>query len=243
MTVLLPLPLPLSGARVGVSVRQAPCFATSIGARPFCAGFRIDQDRAGPAKLCSPPAAWQYHIPTCGKGVQNIRGHAIFDGQAAIRKPAQPRRWMLQGSPWGGDGMVELAKAVARSANAPAAVKYAYPLDASAEEKVLALARSIYNADDVSWSADARRSLRYCESQGWGNLPICMAKTHLSISHDPNLKGAPSGYTFPIVDIRASVGAGFLYTLAGRIETLPGLPSRPRALEMDVSNDGQIVGL
>jgi formyltetrahydrofolate synthetase len=108
---------------------------------------------------------------------------------------------------------------------------------------VLALAQKIYQADSVTWSPEARRQLRYFESQGWGNLPICMAKTHLSISHNPGLRGRPSGYTFPIADIRASIGAGFLYTLAGQIETLPGLPSRPRALDMDVSPAGEIIGL
>jgi formate--tetrahydrofolate ligase len=148
----------------------------------------------------------------------------------------------------GGDGMTALAEAVIDAAIAPdnfqyAYPKYAYPMEASAEEKVLALARGIYNADDVSWSADARRQLRQFESAGWGQLPICMAKTHLSISHDPSLKGRPSGYTFPIMDLRASVGAGFLYALAGRIETLPGLPGRPRALDMDVTPDGEIAGL
>ena len=122
-------------------------------------------------------------------------------------------------------------------------VTYAYPLEASAEEKALALARTVYNADDVSWTLAARRQLRAFRAQGWGELPICMAKTHLSISHDPARKGRPSGYTFPIVDIRASVGAGFLYALAGPIETLPGLPTRPRALDMDVTPDGQITGL
>jgi len=139
--------------------------------------------------------------------------------------------------------MTALAEAVIQAATAPDGVKYAYPLDAPAEEKVEALARSIYNADDVSWTAEARRQLRQFESLGWGKFPICMAKTHLSISHDPRLKGRPSGYTFPIMDIRASVGAGFLYTLAGRIETLPGLPTRPRAVDMDVTPDGEIVGL
>ena len=143
----------------------------------------------------------------------------------------------------GGEGMTALAEAVIQAATAPDGVKYAYPLDASAEEKVEALARSIYNAEDVSWTAEARRQLKQFESLGWGKLPICMAKTHLSISHDPSLKGRPSGYTFPIMDIRASVGAGFLYTLAGRIETLPGLPTRPRAMDMDVTPDGEIVGL
>ena len=143
----------------------------------------------------------------------------------------------------GGEGMTALAEAVIQAATAPDGVKYAYAIDASAEEKVEALARSIYNAEDVSWTPEARRQLRQFESLGWGKLPICMAKTHLSISHDPNLKGRPSGYTFPIMDIRASVGAGFLYTLAGRIETLPGLPTRPRAMDMDVTPDGEIVGL
>jgi len=143
----------------------------------------------------------------------------------------------------GGEGMTALAEAVIQATTAPNCVKYAYPLDASAEEKVMALARSIYNAEDVSWTSEARRQLRQFESLGWGKLPICMAKTHLSISHDPSLKGRPSGYTFPIMDIRASVGAGFLYALAGRIETLPGLPTRPRAMDMDVTPDGEIVGL
>lgn len=146
----------------------------------------------------------------------------------------------------GGEGGVALAEAVVRAAAATgndSPIQYAYPLDATVREKVLALAQGIYGADDVSWTADARRKLRYFESQGWGSLPICMAKTHLSISHDPTRRGSPSGYTFPISDIRVSVGAGFLYTLAGRIETLPGLPSRPRALDMDVDASGEVIGL
>ena len=146
----------------------------------------------------------------------------------------------------GGEGGVALAEAVVRAAAATgndSPIQYAYPLDATVREKVLALAQGIYGADDVSWTADARRKLRYFESQGWGSLPICMAKTHLSISHDPTRRGSPSGYTFPISDIRVSVGAGFLYTMAGRIETLPGLPSRPRALDMDVTSSGEVSGL
>ena len=146
----------------------------------------------------------------------------------------------------GGEGGVALAEAVVRAAAATgndSPIQYAYPLDATVREKVLALAQGIYGADDVSWTADARRKLRYFESQGWGSLPICMAKTHLSISHDPTRRGSPSGYTFPISDIRVSVGAGFLYTMAGRIATLPGLPRRPRALDMDVTSSGEVAGL
>jgi len=143
----------------------------------------------------------------------------------------------------GGAGGVDLAQALVDTAQGDPQITYAYPADASAEDKVLALAQKIYNAADVSWSPEARRRLRYFESKGWGGLPICMAKTHLSISHDQSLKGRPGGYTFPITDIRASVGAGFLYALAGRIETLPGLPSRPRALDMDVTPEGEVLGL
>ena len=147
----------------------------------------------------------------------------------------------------GGEGGMALAEAVARAANdpvvAPDSIDYAYDLDASIEDKVRALARRVYGAESVTWTAEARRRARFFTSQGWDKLPICMAKTHLSISHDPALKGSPSGYAFPVSDIRASVGAGFLYTLAGRIETLPGLPTRPRAVDMDVSPDGEIVNL
>ncbi len=147
----------------------------------------------------------------------------------------------------GGAGGVALAEALVRVTNdasvAPQQIDYAYDLDATIEEKVLGLARRVYGAESVTWSAEARRRARFFTQQGWGNLPICMAKTHLSISHDPTLKGSPSGYTFPVSDIRASVGAGFLYALAGRIETLPGLPSQPRAMAMDVSSDGEIINL
>ena len=147
----------------------------------------------------------------------------------------------------GGEGGVALAEAVAKAAGdadvAPSKIDYAYDLDASIEDKTLGLARRVYGAESVSWSAAARRRARFFTEQGWGNLPICMAKTHLSVSHDPALRGSPSGYTFPVVDLRASVGAGFLYALAGRIETLPGLPTRPRAMDMDVTPDGEITGL
>ncbi len=143
----------------------------------------------------------------------------------------------------GGAGAEDLAQAVIEATKTGSEIIYAYPLEATAQEKVLALAQKVYGAADVTWSAVARRQLRYFESQGWGHLPICMAKTHLSISHDPTRRNRPQGYTFPVNDIRASVGAGFLYALAGRIETLPGLPTRPRAMDMDVTPEGEVVGL
>ena len=143
----------------------------------------------------------------------------------------------------GGAGAEELAAAVVDAAQTGADITYAYPLEATAQEKTLALAQQVYGAAEVVWAPAARRQLQYFESQGWGQLPICMAKTHLSISHDPARRNRPQGYAFPVNDLRASVGAGFLYALAGRIETLPGLPTRPRALDMDVAPDGAVVGL
>ena len=163
-----------------------------------------------------------------------VREIAVAAGAAAAE---------CDGFAQGGAGGTELAETVMAAVVDAPDVTYAYPLEASAEEKALALARTVYNAADVSWTLAARRQLRAFRAHGWGQLPICMAKTHLSISHDPARKGRPSGYTFPIVDVRASVGAGFLYALAGPIETLPGLPTRPRALDMDVTAEGEIIGL
>ncbi len=142
----------------------------------------------------------------------------------------------------GGAGGVELAEAVmeATKGDAPK-ITYTYPEDASIQDKVLALAKTVYNAKDVSWAPGARRQLRKYEELGWGSMPVCMAKTHLSISHNPRLRGRPSDYTFEVSDIRASVGAGFIYPIAGNIMTMPGLPGSPRSL--DVDEKGNILGL
>ena len=142
----------------------------------------------------------------------------------------------------GGAGGVDLAEALieATSGDQPK-IHYAYEVDAPILEKVDALATLVYNADNVQWSLSARRLVRQFEEQGWGNLPVCMAKTHLSISHRAALKGRPSGYTFEVSDARASVGAGFIYPIAGNVVTMPGLPGSPRTL--DVDERGNILGL
>ena len=142
----------------------------------------------------------------------------------------------------GGDGAIELAEALVSATSGPdPEISYLYPIEASTEEKVLALAQKVYGADDVQWSPAASRQSRAFAEQGWGELPVCMAKTHLSLSHSPRLKGRPSGYTFQVSDIRASVGAGFIYPIAGNIMTMPGLPGSPRTL--DVDEKGNILGL
>ena len=116
-------------------------------------------------------------------------------------------------------------------------------MDSSIEEKVTALAQKVYGASGVEWSAVARNKLKRFESMGLDQLPICMAKTHLSISHNPRLKGRPSGFAFQIADMRVATGAGYVYPLAGKIMTLPGLPSKPRALDLDTDSHGDITGL
>ena len=148
----------------------------------------------------------------------------------------------IRGFAEGGAGGVELAEALMDATRGnPPTIEYFYSPEDSIRDKTLALARSVYNADSVRWSLAARRRLRSFERQGWGGLPVCMAKTNLSISHNPRLKGRPSGYTFQISDVRVSAGAGFIYPIAGNIVTMPGLPGSPRSL--DVDDEGNVLGL
>lgn len=142
----------------------------------------------------------------------------------------------------GGEGGVELAEAVIAATNEPKReISYLYPTNASIEDKVSTLANKVYGAEHVKWSVTAKKKLETYYELGWGQLPVCMAKTHLSISHNRTMKGHPTNYTFHVSDVRASVGAGFIYPVAGNIVTMPGLPSSPRSLEVDA--DGNIIGL
>ncbi|MEW6173184.1 MAG: formate--tetrahydrofolate ligase [Bacillota bacterium] len=143
----------------------------------------------------------------------------------------------------GGAGATDLAKAVVEACDKPKDFRFLYPDDISIKEKIGIMAEKIYNAAGVRYEPLAEKKIQQFEAQGWGKLPICMAKTHLSISHDPTLKNVPRDYTFPIRDIRASVGAGFLYPLAGAMRTMPGLPSQPAAFKVDIDENGRTVGL
>ena len=133
----------------------------------------------------------------------------------------------------GGDGNIELGEAVIESSKNKITPKYIYELEDTIKQKVHKLATNIYNANNVKWSPVASKKVKTFESNGWGNMPICMAKTPLSISHNPRLKSLPKDYTFEITDVRASVGAGFIYPIAGSIMTMPGLPTNPRSLDID----------
>jgi formyltetrahydrofolate synthetase len=137
-----------------------------------------------------------------------------------------------------------LAKAVVAAAEKPAHFDFLYPLDLSIKENIAALARDVYGADGVDYLPEAEAKIAEYTRMGFDKLPICMAKTHLSLSHDSALKGVPKGFRIPVRDVRASVGAGFLYPLVGTMSTMPGLPTRPVFMDIDIDLEtGKILGL
>ena len=143
----------------------------------------------------------------------------------------------------GGDGGIELAEAVVKAAEKPSDFKFLYPLDWPIKKKIEIIATEIYGADGVNYLPEAEKKIDLYTKQGFDKLPICMAKTHLSLSHDPDLKGRPTGFTVPIRDVRVSAGAGFLYPLLGMMRTMPGLPKVPAGTNIDIDDEGNIVGL
>ena len=144
----------------------------------------------------------------------------------------------------GGQGTEELAKTVAEIADSGKANYHPlYDLDLPLTEKIKTIAKEIYRAADVEFDSSALKKLKTFEEAGYGKLPVCIAKTQNSISHDPKLIGAPSGFTFPVRDVQLYAGAGFVVALAGDIMTMPGLPKAPAALNIDVDDNGIISGL
>ena len=143
----------------------------------------------------------------------------------------------------GGEGATALAEAVVAAADEPSDFHYAYPLDSPIEEKVRAIATRVYGADDVFLLKTARDKAATLEAAGLGNLPICMAKTHLSLSHDASLLNAPTGFTVTVRDLRPYTGAGWIVALCGDMQTMPGLGTRPAAFDIDIDRNGATVGL
>jgi formate--tetrahydrofolate ligase len=143
----------------------------------------------------------------------------------------------------GGRGAVELAEAVAEAAEEPTSFRFLYPDEASLREKIETIAKEVYGARGVEYDLTASRQLNSYEKNGFGRLPVCMAKTHLSISSDPSLKGAPTGWTLPVRQARLSAGAGFIYPICGDMRTMPGLSTSPAAHNIDIDEHGQVVGL
>ena len=141
---------------------------------------------------------------------------------------------------YGSRGGEALAKAVVRAAQKGSKFKFLYPLDIPIKEKIEIIAKNIYGAKAVTYARAVEENIAIFERLGWGNFPICMAKTHLSLSHDEKLKGRPKDFDFPVIDIRASVGAGFLYALAGQMKTMPSLPTHPIGERIDIDSKGRL---
>ena len=193
------------------------------------------------------------------KQIENIRMHGVSpvvcvnafptdhpSEHAAIREIAESMGARVAVSTHfadGGAGATELAEAVEEAANERTEFQLLYPSSAPLREKIETIATKVYGADGVSYTPAARKQLDKYERNGFGELPVCMAKTHLSISSDPKLLGAPTGWTLPVREVRASVGAGFVYPICGDMRTMPGLGSSPAATRIDLDQDGEIVGL
>jgi formate--tetrahydrofolate ligase len=193
------------------------------------------------------------------KHIENVRLHGVtpvvainampgdFDSEhAAIRAVAQEmgvRAAVGTHFADGGRGAAELAEAVAEAAEEPGEFHYLYPSEATLEEKIETVARQVYGADGVDYTPAASGQLAMYEKNGFGGFPVCIAKTHLSLSADPARKGAPTGWRLPVREARASAGAGFIYPICGDMRTMPGLTTHPAAEHMDIDADGRIVGL
>lgn len=169
--------------------------------------------------------------------LEMVRKAAIEQGGA--EDAVVSRHWEL-----GGEGAIKLAEAVVKAAEKPSDFRFLYSLDLTIKEKIEIIAREVYGADGVDYEPLAEERIQAYTDLGFDKLPMCMAKTHLSLSHDANLKGVPKGYRLPVRDVRASVGAGFLYPLLGTMSTMPGLPTRPGFFDIDIDLEtGQVIGL
>jgi methylenetetrahydrofolate dehydrogenase (NADP+)/methenyltetrahydrofolate cyclohydrolase/formyltetrahydrofolate synthetase len=150
----------------------------------------------------------------------------------------EANHWALAGA-----GALDLANAVVEACKEPQDFKFLYDVNDSIEQKIETICKEMYGADGIELSDLAKSKIETYTRQGFANLPICMAKTHLSLSHDPKLKGVPTGFVVPVRDIRASVGAGFLYPLLGDMQTMPGLSTRPCFFDVDLDEAGKVHGL
>jgi formate--tetrahydrofolate ligase len=198
-------------------------------------------------------------LPNLLKQIENVKVHGVspvvainaFPGDfasehAVIREAAEAvgaRVAVCTHFADGGAGAVELARAVIEACDDPTDFRFLYKDSDSLKDKIRAVATSIYGASAVEYSDRAEQQLAMYEANGFGSLPVCIAKTHLSISGDPSLKGAPTGHTLSVREVRASVGAGFVYPICGAMRTMPGLGSQPAAMSIDVGPDGNVVGL
>src|SRR3712207_1794510 len=193
------------------------------------------------------------------KQIENIRVHGVSpvvainafptdhpSEHAAIREVAEEmgaRVAVCNHFSEGGAGAVELAEAVSEASEEPTEFRFLYPEEAPLRQKIATIAKQVYGAEGLAYDMRASQQLASYEKMGFGPLPVCIAKTHLSISSDPTLMGAPTGWVLPVREVRASVGAGFIYPICGEMRTMPGLSAHPAAERIDINENGEIVGL
>ncbi len=244
----------------GESPDAAVVVATTRALKMHSGKFSIAAGRPLPeALLAENPDDVHAGAANLVKQIENIRIHGVSpvvavnafptdhaSEHAAIREIAERAGARVAVSTHfsdGGAGSVELAEAVREAAEEPSDFRPLYDLGLPLREKIEAVATRVYGADGVDYAPAAAKQLDAYQAAGFGDLPVCIAKTHLSISSDPTLRGAPTGWRMPVREVRAAVGAGFIYPIAGDMRTMPGLSRSPAAHRIDLDEDGQIVGL
>ena len=245
--------------RISGNIPSVAVIVCSVRALKLHGGAAIDTKDSSTWKRPDPEAA-RRGCANLAKHIENIRLFGLpavvainrFDSDSpeeiAVVREAAVAAGAAAAVPvevWakGGEGGVALAEAVLAACEAPSKFRPLYELDASIEEKIELIARKVYGAAGVSYSEAARARVEFLRREGYGRLPICMAKTPLSLSHDPKLKGRPEGFTLPISEVRIAAGAGFIYPLVGSIMTMPGLPPVPAADSIDIDETGRVTGL
>jgi formate--tetrahydrofolate ligase len=244
----------------GLEPDAAVVVATVRALKVHSGRFRVVAGRPLPPEMVkeNPDDVWA-GAANLRKQVENIKIHGVTpvvainafptdhpSEQAAVREIAEElgvRSALCNNFAQGGRGATELAEIVDEAAREPSSFHFLYSSDASLREKIEAVATKIYGADGVEYYPPAAEQIDSYERNGFGKLSVCIAKTHLSISSDPKLKGAPTGWKLPVREVRASVGAGFVYPICGDMRTMPGLPSSPNAVRIDIDEKGEIVGL
>jgi formate--tetrahydrofolate ligase len=244
----------------GLEPDAAVVVATVRALKVHSGRFRVVAGRPLPPEMVTenPDDVWA-GAANLRKQVDNIRIHGVTpvvainsfptdhpSEQAAVREIAEElgvRSAVCNNFAEGGRGAIELAEAVDEAAQEASSFHFLYPAEATLREKIETVATKVYGADGVDYYPPAAEQLDSFERNGFGRLCVCIAKTHLSISSEPKLKGAPTGWRLPVREVRASVGAGFVYPICGEMRTMPGLPSSPNAIRIDIDDKGDIVGL
>lgn len=244
----------------GLRPDAAVIVATVRALKVHSGRYRVVAGRPLPPEMLkeSPDDVWA-GAPNLRKQVENIKLHGVTpviainafpsdhaSEQGAVSEIAAElgvRSAVCHNFAEGGKGATELAEAVVEAAEEPSSFHFLYPDDMSLRDKIETIAKKVYGAGSIEYQKDAAAQLESFERNGFGRLGICVAKTHLSISSDPALKGAPTGWQMRVREVRASVGAGFIYPICGEMRTMPGLPSQPNAARIDIDEKGDIVGL